>query len=75
MTKHIVRMVIVDRKGTVHDLGGGKCPAMINLRREFSRGTERYAPVKGLQVRVFKLPGCTDCFGSMQAFEEYIKTT
>lgn len=75
MTKRAVRMVVVDRKGTVHDLSEGKCPAMINLRREFSRGSERYVSVKGLQVKVHKLPGCFDCFGSVQAFDKYIETT
>lgn len=68
-------MVIVDSLGTVHDLGtSANCSAMTKLRWEFSQGVERYTPVKALQVKVFKLPGCPRCFGSQGAFQEFIST-
>jgi|KBSMisStandDraft_5_1062788.scaffolds.fasta_scaffold109349_2 hypothetical protein len=71
-----VRMVLVNSIGVVHDLAtSNHCSEMINLRREFSRGTERYVSVKGVQVRAYNLPGCSNCFGSRTAFDEYIKTT
>ena len=60
------RLVMVDPH-QVHDLSS-KCPEMITLCRELGQGRGCYTPVKALQARVYKIPGCTTCFGSELAF-------
>ena len=68
-------MVIVNALGVVHDLATrNRCSEVTKLRGEFSQGTERYAPVKGVQAQAYQLPGCTTCFGSQAAFREHIST-
>lgn len=70
-----VRMVLVNSIGVVHNLDTSNCQEMVKLRREFSQGTERYVSVKGVQVGAYNLPGCSTCFGSKTAFDEFISTT
>jgi hypothetical protein len=64
--------VITNRFSMVHDLTTtGRCAQMRKLRGEFSRGTQRYTEVKGVQVITYGLPGCTDCFDSQTVFDHY----
>ena len=68
-------MVLVSADGVVHDLSTDSgCPQITNLRREFSLGTECYTRVKGVQALVYGLGGCTQCFGTQAAFQQYIRT-
>ena len=67
----MARLVMVDRY-LVHDLQA-RCPEMIKLSRELSQGRGCYTPVKAVQVRVYKLPGCRTCFGSVSAFQALLQ--
>lgn len=67
------RMVMVN-KHLIHDLGNRNCSEMVNLRREFSQGRERYTPVKAIQAIVYQIPGCRVCFGTEEAFRQLIRT-
>ena len=67
----IMRMVMVDPH-LVHNLSSN-CSKMINLRKELSQGRGCYTPVKAVQARVYKIPGCRTCFGSVTAFQALIQ--
>ncbi len=69
------RMVLTQGSSEVHDLATkGTCRIVAMLRRELSQGQERYIRVKGIQVQVYKLPGCRACFGSVTTFKSYIQS-
>lgn len=69
-------MVITSALGVVHDLNTQRhCLDMAKLRQELSERRGSYVSVKGVEVLVFKLPGCTRCFGSAVEFNEYLQTS
>lgn len=68
-------MVVTSKLGVVHDLATSRhCAEVSKLRREFSEGRECYVRVSAVQVVVYKLPGCRQCFGNVENFRLHVRS-
>lgn len=61
---------IVNSQGVVHNWMNANCPVVKRVHEvEYRGGRELHRVVNGKQVKVFGLPGCNECWGSMSNFK------